>query len=72
MIETSKSVLAAIALVAAATSAARAAECPDLLARGAKVADSYVMDFGANDTLYVYVMRLPGGSVETCTSRKKL
>lgn len=52
--------------------AARAAECPELIARGASVADSYVMDFGPSDKLYVYVMHLPGGAVETCTSRKPL
>ena len=52
--------------------AAQAAECRELLARGARIADTYVMDFGARDKLYVYVMRLPNGSVAKCTSQRPL
>lgn len=52
--------------------AAEAAECRQLLARGARISDTYVMDFGPSDKLYVYVMRMPNGSVEKCTSQRPL
>ena len=52
--------------------AVQAAECRDLLARGARIADTYVMDFGPREKLHVYVMRMPNGAVETCTSQRPL
>ena len=64
--------LSVLSLLAGSVVVAQAAECRDLLARGASIADTYVMDFGSRDKLYVYVMRMPNGTVAKCTSQRPL
>lgn len=46
--------------------------CARLQAQGGQVADTYVMDFGARDKLYVYIVRMPDGSTQKCTSQRPL
>ncbi|MGN8113521.1 hypothetical protein [Labrys sp. 22185] len=46
--------------------------CHFLTQRGGKVIDSYVMDFGPRDKLYVYILRMPSGQTAKCTSQKPL
>ncbi|QEN90451.1 hypothetical protein FZC33_30900 [Labrys sp. KNU-23] len=46
--------------------------CQSLLRRGGKVIDTYVMDFGTGDKLYVHIARMPGGQTTKCTTRKPL
>ncbi|OCC04637.1 hypothetical protein BA190_13165 [Labrys sp. WJW] len=61
------------AVVLAAPLAAQAGEsCRSQIQRGATVIDSYVMDFGPRDKLYVYILRLPDGQTAKCTTRKAL
>ncbi|MEW9308755.1 hypothetical protein [Labrys neptuniae] len=53
--------------------AAQAEEsCHSLTQRGGKVIDSYVMDFGPRDKLYVYILRMPSGQTAKRTSQKPL
>lgn len=63
--------LAAV-MIAAPTAARADVSCAQLQARGGRVVDSYVMDFGSRDKLYVYIVRMPDGSVQNCTSQRKL
>lgn len=46
--------------------------CAALIKSGARVIDSYVMDFGPDDKLYVYVLRTRTGATEKCTSQRPL
>ncbi|WP_454814470.1 hypothetical protein [Labrys neptuniae] len=46
--------------------------CRSLLQRGGKVIDTYVMDFGSGDKLYVHIVRMPGGQTTKCTTRRPL
>lgn len=68
----STTVAAASVLLALMTASAEAASCAALLRQGGKVIDSYVMDFGPSDKLYVYIVRMRSGATEKCTSERPL
>lgn len=61
------------AVVLATPVAVQAGEsCSALLERGGKVIDTYVMDFGSGEKLYVHIMRMPDGQTTKCTTRRPL
>lgn len=61
------------AVVLAAPLAAQAGEsCRSQIQRGATVIDTYVMDFGSGEKLYVHIVRMPNGQTTKCTTRKPL
>ncbi|MDZ5454523.1 hypothetical protein [Labrys sp. ZIDIC5] len=65
--------LLVIAVVLAAPVATQASEsCGVLLKRGGRVIDTYVMDFGSGEKLYVHIVRMPNGQTTKCTTRKPL
>ncbi|MFC3691494.1 hypothetical protein [Chenggangzhangella methanolivorans] len=67
-------VAAAILLMGVTVSSAVRAEqsCAALIKAGARVIDTYVMDFGPDDKLYVYILRTRSGATEKCTSQRPL
>ncbi|MBP0578564.1 hypothetical protein J8I29_04510 [Labrys sp. LIt4] len=64
--------LVAVGLVATSLSAQAAESCRALLQREGEAIDSYVMNFGPDDTLYIYILRMPGGLTAECTSQEPL
>ena len=61
------------AVLAALTAAPAAGQsCRALLDRGARVVDTYVMDFGPREKLYVYILRHRNGATDKCTSQRRL
>ena len=64
-----KLALAGLALLTSA-SLAEAATCQALLRQGGRIVDTYRMDFGGGDQLYVHIVRMPGGETTKCTASR--
>lgn len=72
ILEMTRHLIALCAGMISSASSVEAASCAQLMSRGAQIIDSCLMDFGASEKLHVYIVRLPGDGVETCTSSRKL